>query len=195
MKQQHYFEVIFSEIHMEYIEFYELLVEEQEHKVQALFQSYSFRRLETTKVNGQPVIKHLEQESSFTCIDLTFDEQKLHSIINKTAQACLNKYIKEGSMLKKVSLVFDLLGRLQQACLHPSLVLVKRDEYDDFDNNNQMVLAGKMNNTVVNWIIYDNTDFPEIKCPICMDICYDVKVISSCGHMYYDQCINCTSST
>ncbi|KAI7853027.1 hypothetical protein BDC45DRAFT_587545 [Circinella umbellata] len=82
--------------------------------------------------------------------------QKVHALLQsysfrrlentKTTQARLDKYIKEGSVVKKKgSSVFDLLGRFTASLPSP-----------EFDI--QVVLTNEMIKTVANWFIHEDTD-------------------------------------
>ncbi|KAI7850279.1 SNF2 family N-terminal domain-containing protein [Circinella umbellata] len=166
---------------------------DQEHalkKVQALLKAIALRRSKKAKIDGRPILKLPERNVHFTHVDFTPDERNFYDFINKRSQAQFNKYVKQGTVMKNYSSVLVLLLRLRQACLHPKLTMVERDEKEEtIDESAQENFAVAMNPTVVNRLLHDDNDFSQIECPICMDMADQAQIIPDCGHMLCRECL------
>ncbi|KAI7866134.1 SNF2 family N-terminal domain-containing protein [Spinellus fusiger] len=156
--------------------------------IQILLKAISLRRSKKSTIDGKPILNLPERNVHFTHISFTQQEREFYDYVDAKAQACFEKLVNAGTVMKNYSSVLVLLLRLRQACLHPRLT-----NEEGFDRKAAMeemaAIVQSMPEVVVNRLLDTNTSFTEIECPICMDMADQPQIISDCGHMLCRECL------
>ncbi len=102
-------------------------------KVQTVLQQFTIRRLKSSTMGGQPILKLPEIEEHVEIVTLDRHEQQHYTAVHKSSRITASPYIQPGSMIKPHALVLQCIMRMRQAVLHPRL-LVKDNQKKVSDN-------------------------------------------------------------
>ena len=159
-------------------------------KLQVLLKAIMIRRKKDSKIDGQPIIQLPPKVVEEVHVVFDEDQASYYRELERNSQVQLNKYLKEGAIGKKYTVVLTLLLRLRQACCHPYLHLTDLD----FGGNSEVTedimvqLAESMSPVVVKRL-RENIDNEEaFDCPVCDDAGFNMLFALPCGHHYCTEC-------
>ncbi|KAF9265070.1 hypothetical protein L218DRAFT_1076057 [Marasmius fiardii PR-910] len=123
-------------------------------RAQTILATLLLRRTKNSQLEGEPLLKLPPKNIEIVNLQFSEDERDLYENFEKKSKDRINKFIKEGTLLKKygfpVCILLPLIGepshafvlvlilRLRQMCCHPNLILAQAEEFDD----PTMLLAG-----------------------------------------------------
>lgn len=160
-------------------------------RLQTLLKATMLRRTKNSMIDGKPILqlppKNIEIETAM----MDEDETEFYRALEAGAQAELNKYINQGTVMKNYSNVLVLLLRLRQACCHPKLIerahrLKALKMISARSNRNAVHMCRKLNAQIVERLKNQH----NFTCPKCMDAVdrMDVVLIYPCGHFICSDC-------
>ncbi|KAI0743255.1 SNF2 family N-terminal domain-containing protein [Irpex lacteus] len=92
-------------------------------RAQMILQPIILRRTKDSQLEGKPILELPPKHVEIVRLEFSPDERELYEHIQRRAQIQLNRYIRNGSVVKNHSQVLVLILRLRQLCCHPNLVL------------------------------------------------------------------------
>ncbi|EEB90087.1 hypothetical protein MPER_11755, partial [Moniliophthora perniciosa FA553] len=107
-------------------------------RAQAILSSILLRRTKDSELEGEPLLKLPPKTIKVVRLQFSEDERDIYENFEKTTKTRINKFIKEGTLLKNHHYILVLILRLRQMCCHPNLILAQAEDLDD----PTMLLAG-----------------------------------------------------
>ncbi|KAG7087376.1 hypothetical protein E1B28_013349 [Marasmius oreades] len=107
-------------------------------RTQTILAPVLMRRTKDSQLEGEPLLKLPRKHIEIVKLQFSDDERDLYDNFEDRSKDRINKFIKEGTLLKNHAFVLVLILRLRQMCCHPNLILAQAEEYDD----PTMLLAG-----------------------------------------------------
>jgi len=178
-------------------------------RLQTLMDSICLRRTKNDKrENGEPIVKLPTKTILIREIQFTEDEQICYDAMKHEAAKVVERYQKQGSLMKNYGHIFALMTRLRQICCHRELIdsidwnstirdrEILREELRRFaegeghhggvnpDDPNAADHAKRLADQLRQMISDGVTD----DCSICLDA-LKAPVITSCAHVYCKECI------
>jgi len=86
------------------------------------------RRNKESTLNGVKILQLPPKTTNLTTLQFETDERAIYAALEARAQMQVNKFIKEGTLMKNYSVVLVLLTRLRQCVNHPWLLRRKPGE-------------------------------------------------------------------
>jgi len=128
-------------------------------------------------------------------IELDSDERALYEAVEHRAQMRINRYLREGDVLKNYSSILAMLVRLRQLCIHPMLIMEHvSDTFTAEDITTALSHAGSdpEKHTALQKMVEAIAGTPAgdwSECPLCLDEPGDA-VMTVCRHVFCGECIN-----
>ncbi|WOO76591.1 putative ATP-dependent helicase [Vanrija pseudolonga] len=188
-------------------------------RTQAILKPLMVRRNKDTEINGVRILNLPPKTTVMDPLGFTAEERAIYSALERRAQIRVNKFIKQGTLMKNYSVVLVLLTRLRQCVNHPWLlrrapgdereddmmvsddVFGGMDQYrsQDADEYGRAVallgapaveaLRQKLEDRYKAMTSDADGQPQDLECSICYEPFDGKEVISSCGHMYCPSCI------
>ncbi|GJE92995.1 SNF2 family N-terminal domain-containing protein [Phanerochaete sordida] len=92
-------------------------------RAQEVLKPLLLRRTKDAEIEGKPILQLPEKHVDIVRLQFSKDERQLYDHIEKKAQIQINRYLRQGTIVKNHSAVLVLILRLRQLCCHPNLVL------------------------------------------------------------------------
>ncbi|KAL1413654.1 hypothetical protein Q8F55_001432 [Vanrija albida] len=189
-------------------------------RCQAILKPLMVRRNKDTEINGTRILNLPPKTTVMDPLAFTAEERAIYSALERRAQIRVNKFIKQGTLMKNYSVILVLLTRLRQCVNHPWLlrrppgeaqdddmmvsddVFGGMDQYraDDADEYGRVVallgadgveaLRKKLEERYQAMISDTEGEPQDLECSICYEPFDGSEVISSCGHLYCPSCIS-----
>lgn len=86
------------------------------------------RRNKESKINGVQILQLPPKTTNLASLDFEPEERAIYTALEMRAKVQVNKFIKEGTLMKNYSVVLVLLTRLRQCVNHPWLLRRKPGE-------------------------------------------------------------------
>lgn len=160
-------------------------------KLQALLKAILLRRTKNSKIDGHPILQLPPKDIEIENIVMDGDETEFYKALEQGAQAQMNKYINQGTVMKNYSTILVLLLRLRQACCHPKLIerahrLKSAKMIAARSGRAAISLCRKFNPQVVRKL----ENMTTFTCPVCMDAVDPANVILffPCGDYICSEC-------
>ncbi|KAF8921264.1 SNF2 family N-terminal domain-containing protein [Mucidula mucida] len=102
-------------------------------RARAILQPILLRRTKDSELEGQPILRLPKKDIEITTLKFSPDERELYTSFETSSKIRLNKYIREGTIMKNHAAVLVMILRLRQVCCHPYLILANTD--GDGDNS------------------------------------------------------------
>ncbi|PPQ94269.1 hypothetical protein CVT25_004926 [Psilocybe cyanescens] len=96
-------------------------------RAQAILKPILLRRTKDSKLEGKPLLQLPTKHIEIVKLQFTPDERQVYDAFEKRTKVQLNRFIRNGTLMKK----FVLILRLRQICCHPHLVLSLSDDFED----------------------------------------------------------------
>ncbi|KAF9485841.1 hypothetical protein BDN70DRAFT_870738 [Pholiota conissans] len=181
-------------------------------RAQAILKPILLRRTKYTKLEGKPLLELPAKHIEIVRLKFTPEERQVYDMFEKQTKIQLNKFMRNGTLVKNHTFILVLILRLRQVCCHPYLVLSLGDEYED----PTMVMATASDKELsrakkimgIQWALNikkkfllrkaamemlafeDESDDPETTCANCSDLFLnDNGRVLPCGH---EICFDCT---
>ncbi|KAI0085988.1 SNF2 family N-terminal domain-containing protein [Irpex rosettiformis] len=181
------------------------------HRAQAVLQPIILRRTKNSTLEGKPILELPPKHVDLVRLEFSADERQLYEHMQRRAQLELNRYIKNGSVVKHHSQVLVLILRLRQLCCHPNLVLSLSSDGSDPAlalaslAEKEFARATKAMGTkwafnikkqfleraIEGLLDFDDEDLevPEGECPVCGDpFINNNGLVLACGHEICFEC-------
>ncbi|KDR65835.1 hypothetical protein GALMADRAFT_131232 [Galerina marginata CBS 339.88] len=181
-------------------------------RAQAILKPILLRRTKDSTLEGKPLLELLPKHIEIVKLKFTPDEREVYESFEKKTKIQLNRFMRNGTMVKNHAYILVLILRLRQACCHPHLVFALDDDYDDptamlgtkaekeFSRARKLMGATWANDVkrrfllraaaAANFDFDDENDEPMGTCPNCNDMFVnDSGRVLSCGH---EICFDCT---
>ena len=91
-------------------------------RTQAYLRRVMLRRTKDTELNGIKILQLPAKTVDLVELEFTPEERAIYKAIELKARVRVNKYLKEGTVLKHYHVILVLLLRLRQLCCHPWLL-------------------------------------------------------------------------
>ncbi|KAI1173551.1 SNF2 family N-terminal domain-containing protein [Nemania sp. FL0916] len=150
------------------------------------------RRTEKTMIDGQPILTL--PELTVQTIEAVFDtdQYEYYQALEQRSQLRMNKYLKEGTVMRNYWYILLLLLRLRQCCCHPHLIKDHAiPEGVNMTIEEMTKLAKKLGNRVVGRLRHQKT----FECPMCNSSTENPVIIYPCGHHVCGDCISNLASS
>ncbi|KAI0550466.1 hypothetical protein F4679DRAFT_542508 [Xylaria curta] len=155
-------------------------------KLHVLLGRILLRRTEKTIVDGEPILSL--PELTIHTVEVVFDQdqQDFYRALEERSQLRMNRFLKDGTVLRNYWYILLLILRLRQCCCHPYLI---KDhgipEGVDMTPDDMVKLARKLTRPVV-----DRVKRQKIfECPMCHENTESPIIIYPCGHYVCGDCI------
>lgn len=188
-------------------------------RTQAILKPLMVRRNKDTEINGVRILNLPPKTIVMDPLPFTAEERAIYSALERRAQIRVNKFIKQGTLMKNYSVVLVLLTRLRQCVNHPWLLrraagdereddmMVSDDVFGGMDQyrsqdadeyGRAVALLGAPAVEALHKKLEDrykamtsDTDGQpqDLECSICYEPFDGKEVISSCAHMFCPSCI------
>lgn len=160
-------------------------------KLQALLKAILLRRTKTSKIDGHPILQLPPKDIKIEDVVMDGDETEFYKALEMGAQAQMNKYVNQGTVMKNYSAILVLLLRLRQACCHPKLIerahrLKTAKMIAARSGRAAITLCRKFNIQVIRKL----EKITSFTCPVCMDAIDPDNVILffPCGDYICTEC-------
>ncbi|KIP06767.1 hypothetical protein PHLGIDRAFT_30351 [Phlebiopsis gigantea 11061_1 CR5-6] len=179
-------------------------------RAQEVLKPLLLRRTKNAELEGEPILKLPPKHVEVVRLDFSKDERQLYDHIEKKAQIQINRYLRQGTVVKNHSAVLVLILRLRQLCGHPNLVL----DGEGGDPTMAIVASGAEKDLAcankvmgVRWVLEvkrrflerakkaqldsddDDLEADQGSCPVCEEpLVNDSGRVLSCGH---EVCFDC----
>lgn len=98
-------------------------------RVQAVLRGCMMRRNKKDQLLGTDLVVLPRMRKRMVELEFSEEERALYKCVEDKSRKVLNRYIKEGTVMKNYTVVLVMLLRLRQICNHPYLI---REYPDDF---------------------------------------------------------------
>ncbi|KAF5329445.1 hypothetical protein D9619_009161 [Psilocybe cf. subviscida] len=183
-------------------------------RAQAILKPILLRRTKDSELEGQPLLQLPSKHIEIVKLKFTPEEREVYDIFEKRTKIQVNRFMRNGSMVKNHAFILVMILRLRQVCCHPYLILSLANGFEDpsmlvgSDSDKELSRAKKVMG--VAWAIgiqkrfmerkasIELVDFddigddsePEPTCPNCRDLYVnDSGRVLACGH---EICFECT---
>ena len=102
----------------------------------ALLRKVMLRRNKGSEINGKKILQLPEKTVERVYLELSKDERAIYDSVEARARVRVNKYMRNGTVLKHYHVVLVMLMRLRQLCCHPWLLRAK-----DGNNPNSLTVS------------------------------------------------------
>ncbi|KAI0182481.1 SNF2 family N-terminal domain-containing protein [Xylaria flabelliformis] len=144
------------------------------------------RRTEKTIVDGEPILSLPELTVQTVEVVFDKDQEDYYRALEERSQLRMNRFLKEGTVLRNYWYILLLILRLRQCCCHPYLIKDHAiPEGVDMTPEDMIKLARKLTKPVVDRIKRQKT----FECPMCHENTESPIIIYPCGHYVCGDCI------
>ncbi|XP_028775534.1 helicase-like transcription factor CHR28 [Neltuma alba] len=154
-------------------------------KLQAVLKTIMLRRTKGTLLDGEPIITLPPKYVQLKKVDFSREERDFYSRLEADSRAQFQEYANAGTVKENYVNILLMLLRLRQACDHP--LLVKRY------NSNSLWRSSVEMAKKLPWekrtSLFNCLEASLAICGICNDP-PEEAVVSSCGHVFCNQCIS-----
>ncbi|KAF9040113.1 SNF2 family N-terminal domain-containing protein [Panaeolus papilionaceus] len=171
-------------------------------RAQAILKPLLLRRTKNSKLNGEPLLKLPPKEIDIVQLQFTPDEREIYSHIEGISQMKINRFIKDGTLLKNHTFILVMILRLRQLCCHPYLILVQDDDEEEDGETSVQAAATEltraktcMGQSWVNEVSLESfldralNKTRREDCPNCNDMLLnDNGRLLTCGHQICQDC-------
>ncbi|KAI0513038.1 hypothetical protein F5B22DRAFT_284236 [Xylaria bambusicola] len=144
------------------------------------------RRTEKTIVDGQPIFTLPDLTVQTVQAEFDEDQSEYYQALEKHSQLRMNRYLREGTVLRNYWYILLLILRLRQCCCHPHLIKDHTiPEGVNMTSEEMTDLACTLKRPVVDQIKRQKT----FECPMCGETTEYPIIIYPCGHHICGACI------
>ncbi|TRX91404.1 hypothetical protein FHL15_007628 [Xylaria flabelliformis] len=144
------------------------------------------RRTEKTIVDGEPILSLPELTVQTVEVVFDKDQEEYYRALEERSQLRMNRFLKEGTVLRNYWYILLLILRLRQCCCHPYLIKDHAiPEGVDMTPEDMNKLARKLTKPVVDRIKRQKS----FECPMCHENTESPIIIYPCGHYVCGDCI------
>ncbi|KJA22647.1 hypothetical protein HYPSUDRAFT_87246 [Hypholoma sublateritium FD-334 SS-4] len=181
-------------------------------RAQAILRPILLRRTKDAKLEGKPLLELPPKHIKIVRLQFSPEERQVYDVFEKRTMIQLNRFIRNGTLIKNHTFVLVMILRLRQVCCHPYLILSQAEEFED----PTMVMGTNLDKEIsrakkimgVPWVIEmknkflvrkatmemvdfeDESDESEATCPHCNDLFLnDSGRLLPCGHEICFDCI------
>lgn len=97
-------------------------IERAAQRMQLLLRGVMMRRNKTDQIMGKPLIVLPEKRIRMVELEFNDEERRLYDCVESMSRDVMNRYIRQGTVMKNYSSVLAMLMRLRQICNHPYLI-------------------------------------------------------------------------
>ncbi|KAJ3569137.1 hypothetical protein NP233_g5248 [Leucocoprinus birnbaumii] len=188
-------------------------------RAQAILKPLMLRRTKDSDIEGVPILQLPPKNIELVKLQFSPDEKAIYEKFEMQSQVIINRFIKNGALVKSHHQVLVMILRLRQLCSHPHLILAQSEDFADptvllgDESAKEQARAKKeIGSAMVDEIkrrfllrkaADEMVDFDEEaelsgtpECPKCRELLFsDNGRILSCGHeMCFDCCLNLKNS-
>ncbi|KAJ7762016.1 SNF2 family DNA-dependent ATPase [Mycena maculata] len=182
-------------------------------RAQVILKPLLLRRTKTSKLEGKPILTLPPKDIEIVKLKFTDEERELYDSFEKRTKIRLNRFIRDGTLVKNHAAVLVMILRLRQLCCHPHLILSisEGQGYEDptlilgSDTEKERGRALKLMGRP--WVesvkrrflirasaaeLLDDEDDAKAEssnCPVCKDFLGDNGRVLPCGH---EICFDCS---
>ncbi|KIM41993.1 hypothetical protein M413DRAFT_71424 [Hebeloma cylindrosporum] len=180
-------------------------------RAQAILKPLLLRRPKYSTLEGKPLLQLPAKHIDIIKLQFTDEERQLYNVIEGRAKVQLNKFMRNGTLIKNHAFVLVMILRLRQVCCHPYLTLSLSEDFEDpsmvvgtksdkeLSRARKAMGAAWVNDITRRYLLRaaltpsdfdDESDEPAATCPNCKDLFMnDSGRILACGH---EICFDCT---
>ncbi|KAF8176997.1 SNF2 family DNA-dependent ATPase [Pholiota molesta] len=180
-------------------------------RAQAILKPILLRRTKYARLEGKPLLELPAKHIEIVRLKFTPEEREVYDMFEKQTKIQLNKFMKNGTLVKNHTFVLVLILRLRQICCHPYLILSLAEEFEDptmvLGNKSDKELSRAKKIMGIPWVVNvrkpfllrkasmemlnfeDESDEAEVTCPNCNDRLISLLVflndsgrVLPCGH-------------
>ncbi|KAJ6615353.1 SNF2 family N-terminal domain-containing protein [Mycena sp. CBHHK59/15] len=170
-------------------------------RAQAILKPLLLRRTKNSTLEGKPILTLPPKDVEIVKLQFSEEERELYDSFEKRTKISLNRFIKDGTLVKNHAAVLVMILRLRQLCCHPHLILsiAEGKGYGDptllvgSDSEKERGRASKLMGAPRRFLIRTSAaelldDEDEAKaessnCPVCKDLFIsDNGRVLPCGH-------------
>ncbi|EPQ55741.1 P-loop containing nucleoside triphosphate hydrolase protein [Gloeophyllum trabeum ATCC 11539] len=185
-------------------------------RAQEVLKPVLLRRTKDAKLEGEPLLQLPKKNVDVVELEFSSEERDLYDSFEKRVAFRINRFYREGTILKKYVV---MILRLRQLSCHPNLILSLAEPYSDptllvaSDTDRERARAAQLmgqpwvdtvSSIALNFMMYsfmararmmnfdfdDEDDGPEASCPICGDFySSDSGRVLACGHQVCFDCL------
>ncbi|EMD32811.1 hypothetical protein CERSUDRAFT_143402 [Gelatoporia subvermispora B] len=182
-------------------------------RAQEVLRPLLLRRTKNSELEGKPLLELPEKHIDLVELEFSEEEREIYDQFERRAQICINRFIRDNTVVKNHTFVLVMILRLRQLCGHPNLILSQADGFEDpslmlaSDADKEVGRAAQaMGSSWVTevkrrfveraraaqrWEFTDEMDEPEGSCPKCGDLIVgDNGRLLSCGHEICSDCLD-----
>ncbi|KAI0270502.1 P-loop containing nucleoside triphosphate hydrolase protein [Gloeopeniophorella convolvens] len=100
-------------------------------RAQEILKPILLRRTKESKLEGKPLLTLPPKTVEIETLQFSEEERMIYDDFERQAKIRVNKYIREGTIVKNHSAVLVMILRLRQLCCHPTLILAQAEQFDD----------------------------------------------------------------
>ncbi|KAI8629627.1 hypothetical protein F5Y19DRAFT_72252 [Xylariaceae sp. FL1651] len=155
-------------------------------KLHVLLRRILLRRTENTKVDGQPILTL--PALTVNTVEAFFDKDQAdyYEALEHRSKLQVNRYLKEGTIMRHYWYILLLILRLRQCCCHPHLIKDHAiPEGIDMTHEQMTKLAFRLSARVVDRIKQQS----NFECPMCHEKTENPIIVYPCGHHICGDCI------
>ncbi|PHH69385.1 hypothetical protein CDD82_7789 [Ophiocordyceps australis] len=152
-------------------------------RLRALLKAIMLRRMKTSQLNGQPILKLPPKKEHSIYATLTSRERQNYDKLEAESQAKLRKIIRENTLNQNYVSILVMLTRMRFACCHRRLN-VRLEEAKAEHTMEMKMYARGLGAPVVDRI--KATD--AFECPVCLDAVGSPWLLNPCGHALCTAC-------
>lgn len=153
-------------------------------KLQAVLKAVMLRRTKCTLLDGEPIINLPAKTIKLKRVDFTEEERDFYCRLEADSRAQFAEYAAAGTVKQNYVNILLMLLRLRQACDHP--LLVRKSDSSSIQRSS-IEMAKKLPREKQIHLLTCLEASLAI-CGICSDPPEDA-VVTSCGHVFCNQCI------
>ncbi|RKP35819.1 SNF2 family N-terminal domain-containing protein [Dimargaris cristalligena] len=146
-------------------------------RVQALLKAILLRRRKTDQIDGKPILSLPGKTVHEVKENFTTPEAEFYKSVQERSEELFQSMMDANAVMKNYANILVMILRLRQACCHPLLVLDRQHR----DHLARLSLEAKSQ--------LDRADLTSILCLLCDDISTNPVILSPCGHIYCEECV------
>ncbi|TPX31376.1 hypothetical protein SmJEL517_g05298 [Synchytrium microbalum] len=158
-----------------------------ESRLQTLMKSITLRRTKTQKINNQPILNLPRKNERTIALELDPTERALYDRVAVRAKDLYKSLEAEGQVMRNYVHLLEVILRLRQIATHTGLVKEEDLKIEPLQESN-MPLTQDRAMQIYNLLKESGDDLCCV-CAIVTDGTNGLPVISRCGHLYCDTCV------
>ncbi|KAH9837668.1 SNF2 family N-terminal domain-containing protein [Rhodofomes roseus] len=100
-------------------------------RAQEILKPLLLRRTKDAEIEGEPLLQLPEKHIELEYLEFSDEERQLYDSFEGRAQTQINRFLRDGSLLKNTSVVLVMILRLRQLSCHPHLILEQAQGFED----------------------------------------------------------------